>query len=69
MATPTGEAKLEPLRVDFDRRVKPERHRSDIASNAGLLARSQLDHALGLTELRAWSGGRPRHRSRQGTSE
>ena len=51
MAYPMGEAKLEPLRVDFDRRVKLEFHGSDISSNGGLLPYRELDHALGLTEL------------------
>ena len=35
MAYPMGEAKLEPLRVDFDRRVKLEFHGSDISSDGG----------------------------------
>ncbi len=52
MAYPMGEAKLEPLRVDFDRRVKLEFHGSDISSDGGLLRYRELDHALGLTELR-----------------
>jgi len=51
MAYPMGEAKLEPLRVDFDRRVKLEFHGSDISSDGGLLPYRELDHALGLTEL------------------
>ncbi len=33
MAYPMGEAKLEPLRVDFDRRLKLEFHGSDISSD------------------------------------
>ena len=37
MAYPMSEAKLEPLRVDFDRRVKLEFHGSDISSDGGLL--------------------------------
>ncbi len=51
MAYPMGEAKLEPLRVDFNRRVKLEFHGSDISSDGGLLPYRELDHALGLTEL------------------
>jgi hypothetical protein len=51
MAYPMGETKLEPLRVDFDRRVKLEFHGSDISSDGGLLPYRELDHALGLTEL------------------
>ncbi len=46
-----GEAKLEPLRVEFDRRVKLEFHGSDISSDGGLLPYSELDDALGLSEL------------------
>jgi len=51
MAYPMGETKLEPLRVDFNRRVKLEFHGSDISSDGGLLPYRELDHALGLTEL------------------
>jgi len=39
MADPVGEAKLEPLRVDFDRRVKLEFHGGDISSDGGLSVR------------------------------
>ena len=49
MACPVGEAELEPLRVDFDRRLKLEFHASDISSDGGLLPDRELDHALGLT--------------------
>ncbi len=51
MAYPMGEAKLPPLRVDFDRRLKLEFHGSEISSDGGLLPHRELDHALGLTEL------------------
>ena len=51
MAYPVGEAKLEPLRVDFDRRLKLELNGSDISSDGGLLPYRELDHPLGLTEL------------------
>ncbi len=51
MAYPMGEAKLEPLRVDFDRRLKLEFYGSDISSDGGLLPYRELDDALGLTEL------------------
>ncbi len=51
MAYPMGEAKLEPLRVDFDRRLKLEFHGSDISSDGGLFPYRELDHALELTEL------------------
>ncbi len=51
MAYPMGEAKLEPFRVDFDRRLKLEFHGSDISSDGRLFPYRELDHALELTEL------------------
>ena len=41
-----GEAKLEPLRVDFDRRIKLEFHGARITSDGGLLAYRELDDAF-----------------------
>ncbi len=51
MAYLMGEAKLEPLRVDFDRRLKLEFHGSDISFDGGLFPYREFDHALELTEL------------------
>ena len=51
MACPMGEAKLEPLQVDFDRRLKLEFHGSRITSDGCLLAYRELDFALGLTDM------------------
>ncbi len=61
---PMGEAKLEPLRVDFDRRLKLEFHGSDISSYGGLVPYRELDDALGLTEL----GGEVLSETRRGTN-
>jgi len=53
MADPMGEAKPEPLRVDFDRRIKLEFHGARITSDGGLLAYGELDDAVGLMDMAA----------------
>ena len=62
MAYPMSEAKLPPLRVDFDRRLKLDFHGSDISSDVGLLPYRELDHALGLAE----AGGEVLSETRRG---
>ena len=51
MAYPMGESKFPPLRVNFDRRLKPEFHGGRITSDAGLLVYRELDEVLGMTDL------------------
>ncbi len=50
MAYPMGEAKLESLRVDFDRRLKLEFHGSDISPDAGGLLVGAVVHAASVQD-------------------
>ena len=44
-----GDCQTEPLRPQFDRRLRLEFHGANVASDAGLLAYRELDDALDLT--------------------
>ena len=49
-----GEKVQEALKLQFDRRLRPEFHGARITSDSGLLACRELDEAPGLTERRRW---------------
>src|SRR5512146_3504026 len=45
-----GDCQTEPLRPQFDRRLRLEFHGANVTSDAGLLAYRELDHALQFTD-------------------
>jgi hypothetical protein len=49
LRNPMGDSQNHALRVDFHRQIKLEFHGSTVTRDAGLLAHSELDDALGLT--------------------